>query len=73
VAEEDRERIFDPFFTTKPVGEGTGLGLSNALRFAEECGGRLELAPAGAGPGAAFVLTLPAPPPAGGGAEARRG
>ena len=60
VAEEDRERIFDPFFTTKPPGEGTGLGLANALRLAEELGGSLELAPAAPGEGACFVLRLPA-------------
>lgn len=58
VAEQDRERIFDPFFTTKPPGKGTGLGLSNALRLAEEVGGTLDLA--GDGPGACFVLRLPA-------------
>jgi signal transduction histidine kinase len=33
IPEEDRERIFDPFFSTKPPGEGTGLGLANAVRF----------------------------------------
>jgi signal transduction histidine kinase len=59
IAEGDRERIFDPFFTTKPPGEGTGLGLSNAARFAEELGGSLALAEA-QGRGAAFVLRLPA-------------
>ena len=60
IAEEDRERVFDPFFTTKPPGEGTGLGLANAVRFAEESGGALELLPAGPDGGAAFVLRLPA-------------
>ena len=35
----DRERIFDPFFTTKPPGEGTGLGLANAVLLAEELEG----------------------------------
>jgi hypothetical protein len=67
IAPEDGERIFDPFFTTKPPGEGTGLGLSNAARFAEELGGSLVLAPSGAG-GACFVLRLPARAPAPGGA-----
>jgi signal transduction histidine kinase len=60
IAEEDRERVFDPFFTTKPPGEGTGLGLSNAARFAEEFGGSLELSPPGEQGGASFVLRLPA-------------
>jgi len=60
IAPEDRERIFDPFFTTKPPGEGTGLGLANALRLAEEQGGVLELEDPGSGSGACFVLRLPA-------------
>jgi signal transduction histidine kinase len=60
IAEEDRERIFDPFFTTKPPGEGTGLGLSNAQRLAEEFGGSLELVQASGAQGAAFALRLPA-------------
>jgi signal transduction histidine kinase len=68
IPEEDRERVFDPFFTTKPPGEGTGLGLANAARFAAESGGSLELLPeapeGGASSahlgGAAFVLRLPA-------------
>jgi two-component system NtrC family sensor kinase len=60
IAEEDRERVFDPFFTTKPPGEGTGLGLANAVRFAEEFGGTLELLPSRPEGGAAFALRLPA-------------
>jgi signal transduction histidine kinase len=60
VPDEDRERIFDPFYTTKPPGEGTGLGLSNALRFAEELGGALEHAVPADGRGACFRLRLPA-------------
>jgi two-component system, NtrC family, sensor kinase len=71
IPEEDRERIFDPFFTTKPPGEGTGLGLSNALRFAEELGGTLECAPAAAGEGARFVRRLPAAPADGAGHAVR--
>ena len=59
IAPEDRQRIFDPFFTTKPPGEGTGLGLANALRLAEEQGGTLELEEPPGGGGASFVLRLP--------------
>jgi two-component system NtrC family sensor kinase len=59
IPEEDRERIFDPFFTTKAPGEGTGLGLSNALRLAEELGGQLDLATGEPLGGAAFALRLP--------------
>ena len=54
-------RIFDPFFTTKPPGQGTGLGLANALRLAEELSGALELEASEAG--AVFVLRLPAVTP----------
>ena len=60
VLEEDRERIFDPFFTTKEPGEGTGLGLSNALRLAEEFGGSLEFVAESGERGAIFALCLPA-------------
>ncbi len=59
VAEEDRERIFDPFFTTKPVGEGTGLGLANALNLAELQGGKLVYVPAGKPGKGCFRLALP--------------
>ncbi len=60
VAEGDRERIFDPFFTTKDPGAGTGLGLSNSLRLAEEMGGALELVAPPEGLRTAFALRLPA-------------
>jgi two-component system NtrC family sensor kinase len=60
IAPEDRERVFDPFFTTKDPGEGTGLGLSNSLRLAEEMGGGLELVEPPAGLRTAFALRLPA-------------
>lgn len=60
ISEADRERIFDPFFTTKPPGEGTGLGLANALRLTEESDGQLELVPPPEGMRTAFALRLPA-------------
>ena len=60
IADADRGRVFDPFFTTKGPGEGTGLGLSNSLRLAEEMGGALELVEPPEGMRTAFALRLPA-------------
>jgi len=40
---EVRDRIFEPFFTTKPKGEGTGLGLPSARRFASDSGGAIAV------------------------------
>jgi two-component system C4-dicarboxylate transport sensor histidine kinase DctB len=60
---DDPERIFDPFFTTKAPGEGTGLGLANARRLAEQMGGRVELDPNRSDLGGArfgFVLSVAA-------------
>lgn len=54
----DLERIFQPFFTTKK--EGSGLGLSAALRIAQKHGGTLDVDSAGEGRGAKFTLVLPA-------------
>jgi signal transduction histidine kinase len=70
VQPEDRTRIFDPFYTTKPPGEGTGLGLSNSLRLAEELGGRLDCIESRLG-GAAFSLVLPTAAAFEGGSEIR--
>ncbi len=53
----DLERIFEPFFTTKK--EGSGLGLSAALRIAQKHGGTVEADSAGSGRGAKFTLVLP--------------
>jgi signal transduction histidine kinase len=58
VADALRERIFDAFFTTKGQ-RGTGLGLTVSRTIARLHGGRLDLADADEGEGAAFVLELP--------------
>ena len=52
-------RVFDPFFTTKPVGQGTGLGLSQVYGLVKGAGGRVEAANA---PGGGAVVTLLFPP-----------
>jgi PAS domain S-box-containing protein len=53
------DRAFEPFFTTKPVGEGTGLGLSQIHGFAAQAGGRAEIHSA-PGEGTTVRIVLPA-------------
>jgi signal transduction histidine kinase len=52
------ERAFEPFFTTKPVGEGTGLGLSQILGFARQSGGDVTIA-SSLGEGTTVSILLP--------------
>ncbi|NNN04761.1 MAG: hypothetical protein HKL90_02555 [Elusimicrobia bacterium] len=56
---EDLGRIFEPFFTKKKI-EGSGLGLSAALRIAAKHGGSVEAESDGPGRGACVTLILPA-------------
>ncbi len=61
--EATRARAFEPFFTTKPLGQGTGLGLSQLYGFVRQSDGvvRLESAP---GRGTVVRLHLPRHQPA---------
>lgn len=43
MSEVVKSRAIEPFFTTKPVGQGTGLGLSQVYGVVRESGGAMEL------------------------------
>jgi signal transduction histidine kinase len=58
ISSEDLERIFEPFFTTKK-GQGSGLGLSAALRIAAKHGGSVDVDSLGPGRGSRFTLLIP--------------
>ena len=40
---EVRQRVLEPFYTTKPLGEGSGLGLSQVVGLAKQSQGGLRI------------------------------
>jgi two-component system, NtrC family, sensor kinase len=58
---EIQRRIFDPFFTTKPIGQGSGLGLSEAYGTVQRHGGSIEIDSA-PGKGTTVRIFLPVRP-----------
>lgn len=43
MSKETLAHVFEPFFTTKPVGQGTGLGLSQLYGFIKQSGGHVSI------------------------------
>jgi len=56
-------RVFEPFFTTKPMGQGTGLGLSQVYGLIKGVGGDVKAANAPGGGGMISLLFPPAAAP----------
>ena len=66
MTEDVLSHVFEPFFTTKPVGQGSGLGLSQVHGLAAQSGGEVQIVSA-PGQGTLVRLLLPraAAPPQG--------
>jgi CheY-like chemotaxis protein len=63
MSEEVRSRAIEPFYTTKPVGQGTGLGLSQVYAVVRESGGSLAIdSETGRGTTVRLILPAGAPP-----------
>jgi signal transduction histidine kinase len=58
MAPDTLERATEPFYTTKAVGQGTGLGLSQAYGFARQVGGELAIEST-QNQGTRITITLP--------------
>jgi signal transduction histidine kinase/CheY-like chemotaxis protein len=58
IAPDILDKVFEPFFTTKPVGEGTGLGLSQIYGLCQRAGG-LATVQSQVGEGTTFRLFFP--------------
>ncbi|WP_061937936.1 PAS domain-containing protein [Aureimonas sp. AU22] len=59
MSQETLAKAFEPFFTTKPIGQGTGLGLSQIYGFARQSGGHVAIE-SREGEGTTIRLLLPA-------------
>jgi len=58
MTQEIAAKAFEPFFTTKAVGQGTGLGLSQVLGFAQQSGGEVRIETR-VGQGTTITILLP--------------
>jgi CheY-like chemotaxis protein len=58
MTQEVAAKAFEPFYTTKAVGQGTGLGLSQVIGFAQQSGGEVRI-DSRLGEGTTITIFLP--------------